>query len=123
MSQIRAIEITFPAAVELTNDDQRALDNVVSAICKRWEGMNPGLVMWPFGMGSKITYMPMTAEEEATRGLEFDDAVFFIECSAREDFKWPCAKCGLAQDKHEHLALDAEAGACAFEAKIKGPVQ
>src|SRR5258708_1938491 len=80
------IEICFPCPVELTQQDQIALDEIVTAICARYEKDHPARVMWPFGIGYKPTYIPMTAEEEATRGMEFDDTTFEISCSEREDY-------------------------------------
>lgn len=112
----RRIEITFPVPVELTNDDQRILDAATAEICRRYERAHPGRVMWPFGIGSKVTYMPMTkAEEDAGRHMEFDNTVFSVECSEREDYSWPCAKCGIEQGDHKGCILDPKAGDCDFE--------
>ena len=84
---IRRIEITFPAPVHMTTEDERHLDQVVAEICDRWRDANPDRVMWPAGHGSKITYMPLTrAEEEAGRHMEFDDDVYAIDCSERERY-------------------------------------
>lgn len=118
MSTIRRIEINFPEAVVLTEQLQRQLDAIASELCKAYEAMNPGRVMWPFGQGFKITFMPMTREEEETRGMEFDDDTFEISCSEREDYKWPCAKCGIEQGDHKGCITDPPAGDCEFEPKI-----
>jgi hypothetical protein len=60
-----------------------------------YEATHPGRVMWSFGMRCKPTFIPMTAEEEKVRGMEFDDSVLAIECHERADYKWKCAKCGM----------------------------
>lgn len=118
MSAIRRIEINFPHPVELTNDQQRRLDAIAGEMCKTYEALHPGRVMWPFGCGFKITYMPMTREDEEARGIEFDDDTFEISCSEREDYKWPCAKCGIEQGDHKGCIADPPAGDCEFEPKI-----
>lgn len=115
MSTIRRIEINFPEPVVLTENIQRRLDAIAAELCRAYEAMNPGRVMWPFGQGFKITYMPMTREDEETRGIEFDDDTFEIQCSEREDYKWPCAKCGHEQGDHKGCIIDPPAGDCDFE--------
>jgi hypothetical protein len=110
------IEITFPVPVELTNDDQRVIDAITAEICRRYERCHPGRVMWPAGVGSKITYMPMTkAEEDAGRHMEFDNKVFAIDVAERADWSWPCAKCGKEQGDHQDHIVDPPAGDCEFE--------
>lgn len=124
MSQIRRIEINFPEPVELTNDQQRRLDAIASEMCKAYVALHPGRVMWPFGCGFKITYMPMTREEEeAGKHIEFDNDTFEIECSEREDYKWPCAKCGHEQGDHKGYIADPSAGDCEFQPKIAETAQ
>lgn len=124
MSQIRRIEINFPAPVELTNDQQRRLDEIAGEMCKAWQALHPGRVMWPFGTGFKITYMPMTRmEEEAGKHIEFDPDTFEISCSEREDYKWPCAKCDHEQGDHKDCITDPPAGDCEFEPKIAETAQ
>ena len=124
MSQIRRIEINFPEPVELTEDHQRRLDDIAAELCRTYEAMHPGRVMWPFGQGFKITYMPMTREEElAGRHIEFDEDTFEIQCSEREDYKWPCAKCGHEQGDHKGCIIDPPAGDCDFEPKIRETAQ
>jgi len=116
------IEISFPVKVELTQDDMRQLDAITGEICDRYEVAHPGRVMWAAGVGSKILYMPMTRDEElAGKHMEFDDAVFAIDCSEREDFKWPCAKCEFTQGDHQDCILDPPAGNCEFEPKSQEP--
>ena len=87
MSAISQIEVTFPVPVTLTNDEQREIHDVIGKICSRYEVENPGRVMWVFGYGQKITWMPMTADEEKERGMEFDEHTLSIEVSEREDYK------------------------------------
>lgn len=116
------IEINFPGAVELTNDDLRQLDAVAGEICDRYQTNHPGRIMWPAGIGSKITYMPMTREEElAGRHLEFDDSIFAIDCAERADYDWPCARCGKPQGDHKDHILDPPAGECEFAPAMKEP--
>ena len=81
-----AIEITFPVPVVLSREHEKRLVEVVSAICDDYEAAHHDRVMWPFGIGAKITYMPMTHEEEKERGMEFDDGVFSITVSERERY-------------------------------------
>lgn len=110
------IEITFPVPVELTNDDQRVIDAIAAEVCDRWERAHPGRVMWPAGIGSKITYMPMTrAEELAGKHMEFDTGVLSIDCAERADYSWLCAKCGIEQGEHKDCMADGKAGDCDFE--------
>lgn len=87
--KVRAVEITFPHAVELTSDDQRALIEIADRACRRWVRKHPYSVMWPAGTGCKPTYIPMTAADEAERGMEFDEETFQIECFEREDYACP----------------------------------
>lgn len=112
--KITAIEITFPVAVELTNEEQQELDAFAGRICDRWQSENPGRVMWPAGIGCKPTYIPMTAEEEQTRGIEFDEGTFQISCSERADYECKCAKCGKPQGDHKDHIIDPPAGDCDF---------
>lgn len=110
---IRRIEISFPVPTEVPDALYHRLCEVISDVCKAYEGAHPGRVMWPFGFGSKITYMPMTADEEAERGMEFDDDTMTIEVAERERYhRWfvpkgigyeCCRDCGIvrrADDKN-----------------------
>lgn len=113
MSGFRAIEISFPSAVELTNADQQALVSLISEICRRYEANRPGRVMWPFGIGMKLLTNLMAHSDDEP--LEFDEGVFSIECSEREDYDWKCAKCGRPQGDHSHCYMpDPPAGDCEF---------
>ena len=112
--KIRMVEIFFPQSVKLTNDDQRILDAAARTVCDRWEAEHPGRVMWPFGVGYKPTFIPMTREPEEARGMEFDDETFMIECAEREDYKWKCANCGMKQGDHKTCITEPPAGDCDF---------
>jgi hypothetical protein len=122
-STVRRIEINFPEPVELDNRQMQRLDAIAGELCKAWQEKHPGRVMWPFGTGFKITFMPMTREDEETRGIEFDQDTFEISCSERADYKWPCAKCGKEQGDHKDHILDPPAGDCEFAPKIREPAQ
>ncbi|MCK5607093.1 hypothetical protein KAR91_34735 [Candidatus Pacearchaeota archaeon] len=78
---MRKIEIDFPVDVVMHMKTQIALDKVIRQIC--YLNAPPGSVMWPGGTGSKITYMPMTLEDEKKRGIEFDDSIYHIDVSIR----------------------------------------
>lgn len=113
---MRRIEINFPEAVEITNDDQRVLDAVAAEICNRYQRRHPGRVMWPAGVGFKVLYMPMTRDEElAGRHMEFAEDTFAIDCCERHDYSWLCAKCGIEQGDHKDCITDPKAGDCDFE--------
>lgn len=110
------IEISFPSPVDVNNDDIRIIDAITTEICRRYERTHPGRVMWPSGVGAKITYIPMTrADELAGRHMEFDRNTFSIACAEREDYDWPCAKCGIEQGEHKSCIIGAKAGDCDFE--------
>lgn len=87
--KVRAIEITFPVEVDLSDDEQRDLVRLASLLCKRWERKHPYSVMWAAGIGQKPTFIPMTPAEEAERGIEFDEQTFAIECFERENYDCP----------------------------------
>ena len=86
MKGIVRIEVDFPLPVELSNEMQRGLMEAVGRICEDYNRAHPDRVMWPFGVGSKITRMPITAEEEAQFGIQFDDSVLHIEVAERERY-------------------------------------
>ena len=88
---IRRIEIDFALPVELTDDEQRALDRVVSHICKR--ECPEGWAFWPAGHGSKPNFSQMDSiflgkepDPNAPTSGEptWDDSVYSIDCAARE---------------------------------------
>ena len=112
---IRSIEITFPAPVDLRDDEMQSLVDLAGILCRRYERLHPGRVMWPFGVGCKPTFIPMTREQEKERGIEFDEDVFHIECSEREDYSAKCTKCGMEQGDHKHCITSPAAGECEFE--------
>lgn len=84
--KIRRIEISFPEPVDVPDKLFQDIVGIASKICDGYEVAHPGRVMWPFEIGSKLTYVPMTQEEEKTRGLEFDDDTLAIVCYEREDY-------------------------------------
>lgn len=110
----KAVEIYFPEGVEITDKQQRRLVAVANEICADYEVTHPGRTMWPFGIGFKPTFIPMTAEQESERGMEFDDGTFQIECHERADYRWKCAKCGLPQGDHKEHITEPPAGDCEF---------
>lgn len=84
MSLTRAIQIDFPVGVEITNDDCRALDAVLTTICKRYRDANPTRTMWVFGTGSLMTINPFMVGED--HPLTFDDETLHIEIAERERY-------------------------------------
>lgn len=87
MTIVRRIEVDFPVPVELSNEDQKALYDLLSRICEKYEESHPCRIMWVFGWGSKMTYIPITVEEERTRGIEFDTDTLYAEIAEREKSK------------------------------------
>jgi hypothetical protein len=105
VSTLRSIIVTFPEPVAITRDEERALQDLVGAICKRYEAANPGRSMWLFGYGNLCTSMPITAEDEdAGVPLSFDDSVLHLEVSERE-----------ADDPAKRLAAAIQAEPDCFE--------
>ena len=87
MGKVHSIEVTFPTAVELPPGFEQRLTELVDEACRRYEAEHRDLVMWLAGFGQKITYMPMTAEEEAAgKHMEFDEGCFSIEVAERPRF-------------------------------------
>lgn len=111
--KITSIEIVFAAPVELTNSEERRLAEISAEISDRYTAQNPGRTMWPFGIGQKMLTNPLAIGDDEP--LQFDASIFSIECHEREDFKWPCRKCGRLQEDHAGLSLNPPAGACEFE--------
>lgn len=86
-AKIHRIEITFPVGVDLPRGVEQELVEIADRICRAYEAEHRDSVMWPAGIGNKVTYMPWTAAEEAAgRHMEFDDSVFAIDCTERERF-------------------------------------
>lgn len=113
--EILRIEINFPVKVAFPDKYFQKLVDLVNDLCKEWEEHHPGRVMWPAGMGSKITRMPMTQEDDKNGvGMEFSDDTIEIECAERADYKTKCAKCGLEQGDHKDHILEPPAGNCEF---------
>lgn len=114
----RKIEISFAEKVDLPQAAMKEINEAIDKICTRYTTMNPGRLMWPFGIGFKVTYMPMTAEEEAAgRTMEFDEDTFAIDCAEREDYDWLCAKCGVKQG--DHASCISGGVQCDFQAQVK----
>jgi hypothetical protein len=113
VKRIACIEISFPETVEVSDDDQRALIELVARICAGYEKANVGRVMWPFGFGFKMLANPMMLSDDEP--IPFDESTFAIECSERADYEWPCAKCGKEQGDHQGHITNPPAGACEFE--------
>lgn len=112
----KSIEVYFPVGVNIPDSIFQAIVEDVGAICDEYKRHHPGRVMWPAGMGSKITYIPMTREEElAGKHMEFDSSVLSIECCEREDYEWKCKKCGMEQGDHKGCIVDPPAKDCDFE--------
>jgi hypothetical protein len=110
---ITSIEITFGRPVELTNSEERRLAEIASEISDRYTAKNPGRTMWPFGVGQKMLTNPLAVADGEP--LEFDSSCFSIECHEREDFKWPCRKCGHRLDGHAPYDFNPEAGSCEYD--------
>lgn len=114
---MRGIEITFHVDVEVPDSLYRALNELVGIVCKEYEKTHPDRVMWAFGQGNKITYMPMTKEEEdAGKGIEFDENTYAIEVAERANYDFKCTKCGHPQGDHRDYIIDPPAGDCQFSA-------
>lgn len=120
MKGIRSIEVTFSALVELTQQDQQDIVAILSRICNRYESENPHRVMWPFGIGMKMTVNPLMLSDDEP--IPFDDEVFSVECAERANYDWPCEACGKKQDEHNHLTVDPAAGKCEYKpaSKLQG---
>ena len=120
----RRVEIGFPFTVELPDDFQQRLIGLVEEVCKSYEASHPGRVMWTFGVGARITFMPLTREEEQGRGIEFDDDTLSIEVAERERYhRWffyerlkaeCCRDCGVIRRGEDHH------GPCRGKARV-GP--
>ena len=87
--KLRAIEVGFPVEVELPDGFQQRLCELISEVCREYEVKNPNRVMGVFGVGQKITYAPMTREEEESRGMEYDESTLQIEVAERENYNKP----------------------------------
>lgn len=87
---IRRIEINFPELVHVSEKNFRRLALAVEEIANEYTLMYSGRVMWMFGCGVKITYMPMTKQEEdAGAQMEYDESTLEITCAEREDDEHP----------------------------------
>jgi len=84
MNKTQKIEITFPVEVELPEGFCQALDSLVNMVCKKYQEQNPDRVMWPAGCGSKPLFNWMAVSDDEP--LPFDNSVYVIECTEREDY-------------------------------------
>ena len=80
----KKIEISFPFSIQITRTQEMLLTAIIDDLC--YMNCPPGYTMWLGGVGSKITYLPMTAEEEKIRGPEFDDDTLCFEISCRSKY-------------------------------------
>lgn len=78
------IEVCFAVPVDLPKMWDQELSMLLDKVCKAYEEKNPDRVMWTAEHGSKITYLPMTKEEEEERGMEFDTSIYYIGVSERK---------------------------------------
>lgn len=101
------IEIDFPLAVEFPPGFENKLIELISSVTRYYEREHPDRVMWAAGMGDRPSGM-------WSDNLTFDSTIYSIEVAERENFEWPCKKCGYSQGNHEHLLLGAPAGTCAY---------
>jgi|SRR6185369_1535772 len=114
--QILRIEINFPVKVAFPDQYFQSLVELVSKLCDDWQKNHPGRVMWPAGMGYKITQMPITQQDDIDGvPMKFADDTIAIDCYERADFKTKCAKCGMEQGDHkDHYQPNPPAGDCEF---------
>lgn len=83
----RAIEISFPVPVHLSEYHQRRLAELIGAICDLYEQHHPDRVMWPAGIGQKMLTNPFMVDDD--HPMQFDESVFEIECCERENYDYP----------------------------------
>lgn len=82
LMKVKRIEATFPVPVELSQEHQKALDQILGAICAEYVKANPDRVMWVFGVGSKMLCNPLMLSDDEP--IPFDDSVFHFEIAERE---------------------------------------
>lgn len=88
---IRKIEIEFALPVELSTQEQMALDRLVGQICDRH--CPDGWAFWPAGCGQKPIFSqadqrflgkPVDPNAPESGEPEWDSSVYSIDCAARE---------------------------------------
>ena len=79
------IEINFPLSIKLSRLQESALTLIIDDIC--YNNCPPGYTMWLGGVGSKITFMPLTKEEEIKRNIEFNDDILCFDVYSKEKDK------------------------------------
>jgi hypothetical protein len=86
MAKRRKIEIDFPVEVEITENDCQLISAVIANICER-ESQKKECLLWLFEQGSKVTYIPLTIEEEKEHQIEYDDDVEYFGVSMKDEKK------------------------------------
>ena len=66
----------------------------------------------PTTCGSKMLANPMMLSDDEP--IPFDNSVYSIEIAERENYDWPCGKCGHPQGDHAGMILDPPAGDCEY---------
>ncbi|MCB1341408.1 MAG: hypothetical protein KDK24_10155 [Pseudooceanicola sp.] len=112
MDKITTISVSFGAPVELTSDEEQALHDTIGRICARYSKEHPERTMWLSGYGSLPLNIWTAGDDEP---LVFDNTCLSMDCTERENFDWPCAKCGIKQGDHGHCITNPEAGQCVYE--------
>lgn len=84
MTKLRRIEVDFPVEVELTEDELRGLDQILTQVCDRYRAAHPDRVMWVFGVGSKMLVHPMLVSDEEP--IPFDNDILHFEIAERENY-------------------------------------
>lgn len=96
--KITQIKINFPCPVEMPEDMGYRLNQLTNEICELYEKANPGRVMWPMSHGCEINWSQSDAaflgevpkpDAPPTGEPSYDDSVFCIGVSEREDYAAP----------------------------------
>lgn len=111
------IEIDLPAPILLDGETERLFISLADRVCRAYEAENPHRTAWPFHIGAKLLVHPMAISDDEPTPC--DDSILHIECYERENFDWPCAKCGHPQGDHQGLILNPPAGDCDYQPKEK----
>ena len=112
---IYKIEITFPVSVDVRDKRFQEIVQQVGLICKDYEEVHPGRVMWTFGCGYKMLINPLALSDD--QAIPFDENCLEITCAEREDYDFVCTKCGKPQGDHANCYWpNPPAGDCEFSA-------
>lgn len=106
---VNHIDVQFPEWVEMTEEDERAILEVVSRMCERYEAKHPDRVMWPCGVGGRP--QNIWSDED----FNVDMSVFSVDVSERENYDWACQNCSHPQGEHSHSIIDGAAGDCVYK--------